>query len=207
MPTKKKEVSTQVLNPELVAVKKKAEKLLKTWEKPIVKTAEQFESAGAAVKDFASVRKELQSICNPEIKAAKEVYDAKRDAFKAVDAIIASGETAIRDALVSYTEAHRKAQEIKVERAIASGNDTKAAAIAAKPYIPDVSGVSFVERWHGEITDLKAFLKAILDGKIPSEAIEPNLVWLNTQARAAKAEDIGVPGAKGVKETSSSVRA
>jgi hypothetical protein len=207
MPAKKSTaVAPHALNPALVALKTRATSLIKKWSSPIVKTAEQFESAGLAVKDFASLRKELKSILDPEIKEAKAIYDSKRDAYKVVDSFIGEGESAIREALEAYTIAHRKAAEAKIEKAIAMGNDVQAAAIAAKPYIPAVEGLSFTERWHGEVTDIGVFLTAVLDGRIPQDAIEVSFVWLNAQARARKAEDIGVPGAKGVKETSSSVR-
>ena len=203
---KTKDLSTKVLNPELVALEKKATSLLKKWSNPIVKTAEQFEAAALAAKDFIALRKDLKAKVDPEVKAAKADYDEKRKAYKAVDDIIGNGEEAIRLALEDYQAAHRKAAEAKVERAIASGNDVKAAAIAAKPYIPQTDGLSFTDRWHGEVFDLKAFVKAWLDGAIPLEALEVNLVWLNAQARAAKAVDLGIPGARGVKETSSSIR-
>ena len=72
--------------------------------------------------------------------------------------------------------------------------------------MPEVSGLSFTEHWHAEVYDLKALLQAILDGKVPTDAIEPNLVYLNASARACKAEDLSIPGVKGVKETSSTVR-
>jgi hypothetical protein len=207
MPKKTTDVAPKALNPELVSIKSKATSMLKKWSAPVVKTAEQFESAALAARDFIALRKSLKAILDPIIKQAKADYDEKRNAFKEVDAIIARGEDAIRDAIEAYQEAHRKAQEVRVERALDAGKDERAAAIAAKPYTPTVEGVSFVERWHGEVTDFKVFLSAIIDGRIPQEAAEPNLVWLNAQARAAKSEDIGVPGAKGVKESSSSIRA
>ena len=193
-------------NPQLVAIRKKAELLLKKWSDFPVKTAEDFEKSAMAVKDFASLRKELKSLVDPEIKAAKAAYDEKRDAYKAVDSVIADGEIAIRDNLEAYTIAHRKAQEKAIEKALSSGNDTKAATIAAKPYVPEVTGLSFTERWHAEVVDLQALLKAIISGKVSTEAVEANLVFLNTIARASKSEDIGIPGVKGIKETSSSVR-
>lgn len=202
---KKTEV-VPIKNPELIAIRTKATALLKKWSSPVVKTAEQFETAGEAVKSFAAVRKELKTTVYPAVQEAKAEYDLRRSAYKAVEDIISEGENAIRSALIAYDEAHKKAAEVKIERALASGNDTKAAAIAAKPYVPEVQGLSFTERWHGEIVDIGVFLTAVLDGRIPQDAVEANLVWLNAKAVAAKSEDIGVPGAKGVKVTSSSVR-
>ena len=202
----KAEDSSIDLKPKLLALRKKAESLLKKWTDFEVKTAEDFESAGLATKDFVALRKELKEITSPAIKAAKVAYDTAKKLPNDVDSIIEQGEVALRETLIIYQDKHRKAAEAKVEKAIARGDDVKAASIAAKPFIPEVSGLSFTERWHGEIADLGVFLTAIIDGRIPTEAVEPNLVWLNAQARAAKREDLGIPGAKGVCETSSSVR-
>jgi len=201
-----KEVVSSIESPQLAKIKAKASTLLKKWKTVKITTAESFEAAGAAAKDFALLRKDLKFYLDPIIKAAKADYDAKRKAFKSVDSIIAQGEDSVRLALEEYTIAHRKAQEAKVEKALASGNDEKAAAIAAKPYIPAVAGLSFPKRWHGEVTDFLAFLTGVIDGRLPPEAVEVNLVWLNAQARAKKSEDLGIPGARGVKETSSAVR-
>ena len=206
MPKAKKDLSTQVQNPELLALKKKAEKLLSIWQKPIVKTAEQFESAGQGAKDIALVRRDLKAKIKPIVDAAKADYDEKRKAYKAVDDILDQSEDGIRNALIAYNDMHKKAAEVKVEKALAEGRDEKAAAIAAKPYIPEVQGLSFTERWHGEVFDMTLFVKAWLGGKLPPESLCVDMVWLNTKARATKAEDIGVPGARGVKETSSGVR-
>jgi hypothetical protein len=213
MPSKKTETlpvktseSAIDLKTKLASIKTRASALLKKWSSFEAKTAEQFELAGQATKDFASLRKELKAIVKPAIDAAKAEYDEKKRLPNEVDAILEAGEQSLRDTLIAYQDKHRKQAEIKVEKALERGDDTRAAAIAAKPYIPAVEGLSFVDRWHGEVYDLKLFLQAIIDGQVPTEAIEPNLVWLNAQARARKAEDIGVPGAKGVKETSSSIR-
>lgn len=192
-------------NPTLVALRKKAETLLKTWPRPVVKTALDFEKAGLALKDFASIRKELKGLLDPEIKAAKANYDEKRKAFKEVDSIIEQGENAIRYALENYTEQHKKAREVRIERALSEGKDEKAASLAVKPYIPAVEGISFTERWHCEVTDTAALLTAILDGRVSSEAVCPNMVWLNAEARSKKGE-FAIPGCISVKETSSNVR-
>jgi hypothetical protein len=192
-------------NTALIAIRKQASKLLAEWQKPVVRTAEQFEAAGDAVKSFASTRKELQALLNPIIKAAKADYDAKREAYKAVDNIIAEGEDAIRSALVAYQDIKRKAQEARIEKAVDSGDDTKAARLAAKPYTPDVEGLSFTERWHAEVKDLSALLKAILAGVVDPQAVEPCLPYLNAQARAQH-EKLAIPGVEAVKETSSTVR-
>lgn len=193
-------------NPTLVTLRKKAETLLKKWANPVVKTAEDFEKAGAGAKDFVSLRKELKAYLDPEIKAAKANYDEKRNAFKSVDSIIEKGEDGLRLALEDYNERHKKAQEVRIEKALSEGKDERAATLAAKPYTPTVEGMSFTERWHCEVRDFQALLTAILDGRVSSEAVSPNMVYLNGEARTKKGE-FAIPGCEAVKETSSSIRA
>jgi hypothetical protein len=190
----------------LAALRKRADTLIAKWKKPSIETAESFEAAGLGVKDFASLRKDLKATIYPAVAEAKKLYDERRKAYNAVDDILDDAELALRSGLIAYETKHRKAQEARVERALASGKDEKAAVIAAKPYTPEVSGLSFRDVWHGEIVDFKVFLTAILDGRIPSEAVEVNASWLNAKARAEH-EAFAIPGAKAVKETITGVRA
>lgn len=192
-------------NPALLALRKRADALMKKWENPVVKNAQDFESVALITKDFSSLRKELKALVDPEIKAAKADYDAKRNAFKEVDSILERGEESLRLALETYNEKQRKAAEVKVEKALASGNDEKAAAIAARPITPAIEGLSFTERWHAEVTDFSALLTAVLDGKVSQEALLPNMVFLNGEARQRKGE-CSIPGVKAVSESSSTIR-
>lgn len=206
MSTKKTSIVVAA-NPRVTALKARATKLLNAWQSVEVIDTTSFEAAGEALKLGVSIRKELKSILDPEIKAAKADYDAKRGAWKEIDSILEDHEGVVRHALALYAAAQREAQEKLVSKAMERGNDVKAASLAAKPFVPEVAGLSFTEHWHGEIVDLTAFVKAVASGVLPLDAITPNLVWLNARARSMAAEDIGIPGAKGVKETSSNVRA
>jgi hypothetical protein len=202
---KAKALQTIEVLPQLKTMRTRADALIAKWQKPAIESAQAFEQAGQGVKDFAALRKELKSAVDPAIKEAKKLYDERRRAYNAVDEILEKAEQYLRAGLIAYTEKHRKAQEVRVERALASGNDEKAAAIAAKPYTPDVVGLAFRETWHGEVTDFKVYLTAILDGRLPPEAVIVNEPWLNARARAEH-EAMAIPGAVAVKETSSSVR-
>ena len=191
--------------PELASLRKEADALIKRWQEPKIETAESFEEAGQGTKDFASLRKKIKTIVSPAIAEAKKLYNERRKAFAAVDDILEEAEQSLRQGLIAYEVKHRKAQEAKIEKALEKGQDSKAAAIAAKPYTPEVSGLGFRDVWHGEIVDLGVFLSAVIDGRLPQEAVSVNESWLNAKARAEH-EAMSVPGAKAVKETNSSVR-
>jgi hypothetical protein len=216
MPAKKPTslATTTPLAPEiakkLYALKGRATKLLNTWkEPPVVTDTTSFETVGAGVKDAVSIRKELHDLLDPVVKAAKAEVKAKERLYKDVDALLTAVETSLRTPLETYAAQQRAAQAKKVEAALERGNDVKAAAAAAKPYVPDVQGLSFSEHWHAEVTNLHDFVAWCLSGS--TEKLEgflmPNLVALNARARDLKAEDLQIPGVKGVKETSSNVHA
>lgn len=202
----KKTALTVAPNPRVTALKARATKLLNAWQSVEVIDTTSFEAAGDALKLGVSIRKELKSILDPEIKAAKASYDAKRGAWKEIDSILEDHESLVRHALALYAAAQREAQEKLVSKAMERGNDVKAAALAAKPFVPEVAGLSFSEHWHAEIIDLASLIAAVASGTVPLDAITPNLVWLNARARSMAAEDLSIPGVKGVKETSSIVR-
>lgn len=190
----------------LASLKGKLTKLLDTWgdEVSVVDTPS-FEHAGEGVRDLTSIRKDLKQLLGPIVDEAKKDYDAKRKAFKEIDDVIESKEAEIRSALEAYAQAQRAAREKLIAKNLDKGKDTIAAAIAAKPFVPEVQGLSFTERWHAEVTSLLDLVKAVASGKAPIEALSPDYVWLNIQARSFK-EKLSIPGVKAVSESSSTIR-
>jgi len=196
-------------DPAVVALKVRATKLLKSWQDVEVTDTKSFESAGEAVKQAVSIRKDLKAlpVC-VELARQKAEIKEKEKLLKDVDNTIKRVEEVIRLALVHYASRQREAQERQITSALSKGKDEKAAALAAKPFIPEVSGLSFTEHWHAEVENLHDFVAWCLSGPMANleTFLMPNLVALNARARDLKAEDLGIPGVKGVKETSSSVR-
>jgi hypothetical protein len=198
----------------LTALKARATKLLKAWHDVTVTDTPSFESASEGLKDAVSIRKDLKALpVYTELARQKADIKAKEKVLKDVDKTIATAEDAIRDALSAYAAAQRAAQEKLITKALDVGKDEKAAAIAAKPFVPAVEGLSFTEHRHAEVTSLYEFIawlaghtrKQFEDDKL-EELVSPNLVTLNARVRLLKTEDIGIPGVKGVMETSSTVR-
>jgi hypothetical protein len=206
MPAKKTATVIVAPNPQVVALKTRATKLFNATRELTVTDTTTFELAGSSVKDAVSIRKELKSLLDPEIQRAKADFKAKEKVYKDIDSVLKAVEDAVRDSLSDYAARQREAQAKLVEKALDKGNDVKAAAIAAKPFVPEVSGLSFTEHWHAEITDELAIVRGVANGSIPRDAITINMVFFNARAREAKSEDIGIPGVKGVKEVSSTVR-
>jgi len=195
-------------DPKLTALKTRATKLLMAWKDIDVQDTTGFESAGEALKQVVTLRKDLQSLpVYVELKAQKANLKLKEKALKAVDSLIESTERAIREALSRYAAQQRWKQEKQIESAMSKGKDEKAASLAAKPFVPEVSGLSFTEHWHAEVTDWPALVAWCAKDTGRLGYLLPNLVELNTVARNLKCETLGeLPGVKGVKETSSTIR-
>lgn len=78
--------------------------------------------------------------------------------------------------------------------------------IAAPPCYQRVHGVSTVERWHAEVTDLVALAAAVGAGQQPTELLLPNQAALNRLAAALKSA-LAVPGVRAVRTDTARVRA
>ena len=110
--------------------------------------------------------------------------------------------------------ARKKAEEETLAKAIAAeeaGNRQEAAKLLdapveapapppvaiLRPAAPRVAGISFSETWSAQVDDLKVLAAAVAAGVVPAQAIEPNLVFLNGQARVLKG-DLRIPGVQAV---------
>ena len=194
--------------PELITLKAKASKLIKAARSCQVADTISFEKATSIVKELVGVRKDIKAILEPDIKRAKADYDSKRKSFKGVDDVIYNAEETLRTELEVYASRQRQAQEKLIEKALTAGKDEKAAVLAAKPFVPEVQGVSFTELWHAEVVNFHDFVAWCLSGPTANleDFLSPNLVALNARARDLKSEDLGIPGVHGVKESSSTFR-
>jgi hypothetical protein len=79
-----------------------------------------------------------------------------------------------------------------------------AAAIVTAPIVqreaPRVAGIVERENWTAVVLDKVALVAAIANGQVPLMAFEPNMKFLNNQAKAMKKE-LAYPGVKAVRET------
>jgi hypothetical protein len=69
------------------------------------------------------------------------------------------------------------------------------------PAAPKVEGVTSSGRWKAEVIDIRTLCRAVADGKVMAELVQPNMTLLNklvTQSKSA----FNIPGVKAVKETS-----
>ena len=96
------------------------------------------------------------------------------------------------------------ADEVTTEEILSTPMVTVAPVVA--PTFERVSGVSTSQRWHAEVTDIKALCRAVGEGKASVEFVQANLVALNALARAMKST-LNISGVRAVAETSVAARA
>jgi vacuolar-type H+-ATPase subunit I/STV1 len=107
-------------------------------------------------------------------------------------------------------EARKRAEEEALRQAIEAeqaGEKEEAEQILAEPvYVPPIRVASEIpkskeshirETWSCEVIDLKTLVTAIVANSAPIEAVEPNMIFLNSQARAYK-QTLKIPGVRAV---------
>src|SRR3990167_4151422 len=116
--------------------------------------------------------------------------------------------------LQAKAEKERQEALAKAEAARANGKEAQAekheekAANIIAPCLSssfDKGSVSVRKTYHAEVASLIELVKAVIDGKAPLMAIEANLTFLNSQARALK-ETLAYPGVRVIAEDNLSSR-
>jgi hypothetical protein len=95
----------------------------------------------------------------------------------------------------------RDSRAAELERRADLRTDAAAAVVAPVVQVeaPRVAGVSTRENWSALVLDKSALIKAVAAGTVPELALEPNMKFLNAQAKVMKRE-LPYPGVKAVVE-------
>ena len=179
-----------------------------------VTTAAEFVDVSEGLKIIKAKSKDLDALRKSMTQPLDEAKRRILALFKVPQDRLQEAESAIKGALLVYSEkqeARRAAEEARLreqarkeeerlraraEKAAAGGHEEKAEAlieqaegvltpIVASPQ-PKVSGVTMRTTWKAEVTDKAALIKAVAEGKVPDVALEPNMTFLNQQARSLK---------------------
>lgn len=136
----------------------------------------------------------------------QKLEDERKEAQRKLD------EAAARERAKAEREAERLRQE--AQAAEAAGNLEKANRLANRADIkqdqaastvaptvqkepPRTAGISTREVWSAVVLSRKELIDAVAAGKVPEMALEPNMKFLNAQARACKKE-LAYPGVRAV---------
>jgi hypothetical protein len=194
-----------------------------------------YDAAAEMVIGIKRLRKEVADSYDPVIQSAYKAHRAAVAAKKKIDGPLEEAEAILKGGLTKWNqaqerlrlEAERRAreeqwrmeQELRLARATELADlgapeevvsdilDTRVempAPIAA-PTFTKAEGVSSRETWRAEVFDVVALCKAIAEGKVPANLIEPNMPALNGMARALK-EALNIPGVKAIKDSVVQVR-
>ena len=194
----------------------------------VIRTADEFRAAGEFLVNVKTALGEIEQLCDPSIEAAHRSHKAALAVKAKLAGPLLEAEKIVKPLMATYNaeqerrrqeeqrrlqeEAKRKAEDERLELALQAekAGDAQSAEelIAAPVEAPLVvvrsetkaEGVSFRENWKAMVVDLKTLVRAVADGTAPLAAIVPNQSFLDSQAKALKAE-LSYPGVKAYNET------
>lgn len=184
-------LSLQVINAETYAVAgemlkshKKMEKYIQTYFESLKKPAH------AAWKNVCDREKEELDKLKP---ASTHLNKQMTDWYVAEEKKRHAEEFRLRQEAFKREEEERLVAAIELEK---EGYKEEAKAIIEEPvYVPPpilektqpkVAGLGIRTTWEAIVIDKLALIKAVAAGQAPLEAVEPNMTFLNNQARALK---------------------
>ena len=142
-------------------------------------------------------------------------YDANVEDDSRIRSILSSRkeeERKRREAEARAQEAARKEQEklrAQAEKAAAKGKTERAEALTAAAEsivapvfatsVPKIPGLSTRKTKRAEVTSKTELIRGVVSGATPEAAVEPNMTFLNNQARAM-GDTLAYPGVKVVEE-------
>jgi len=192
-----------------------------------IATPAEYVGGGEGLKIIKAKTQELDALRKGMTQPLDEAKRRILALFKAPQERLQEAESAIKGALLAYSEKQeakraeeearlreqaRKEEErlrARAEKAAAAGHEEKAEALEEQaenvmvPIVsspqPKVSGVTTRITWKAEVTDKAALIKAVAAGEVPDVALEPNMTFLNQQARSLK-DVLSYPGVQAVSE-------
>lgn len=134
------------------------------------------------------IKRQLLSYADEQERIRKEAQRKLDDAAAEERRKKAEQEERARKAADEARAAGKEAQAEKLERKADLLADTAATVVAPIVQVetPRVAGLATRENWYAVVIDKKALLKGILDGTVPDLAFEPNMKFLNAQAKVMK---------------------
>ena len=162
-------------------------------------TDAQYVDASEFLIKIKEKRRMWEKLITPAIQAAKEAHNRMLAVKKELDQPLERAENEIlKPALLRYSDrkaAERKAAEEQMNRMLADEaiknqvgelSSPLPSPVVVLPKVEEPKGISYVTTFSAEVVDFKALLKAVLDGTVPEDAIQPNMSFINQRARSLK---------------------
>lgn len=193
-----------------------------------VTNSEQYLASAGRLQAIKALSKKIDETFDPHIKRAFEAHRSLVAEKKQHQLPLTEAEGHIKRAVLGYQqeqerirrEHEAKAQEearkerekleARAAKAEAAGKIEKAAELTARadsvvtpllaPSVPKVAGISTRVTYKATVIDKFALIQAVAAGKVPMNALDVNMPFLNNQARAMK-ETLAYPGVMVEQET------
>lgn len=193
----------------------------------VTKSGEYLEAAGK-LQAIKALAKKIDETFDPHIKRAFDAHRSLVAEKKLHLQPLEQAEGHIKRAVLGYQqeqerirrEHEAKAQEearkerekleARAAKAAEAGKVEKAAELTARadsvvtpllaPSVPKIAGISTRVTYKATVIDKMALIQAVAAGKVPMNALDVNMPFLNNQARAMK-ETLAYPGVKVEQET------
>lgn len=183
----------------------------------VIKTEVQNTEAMGLLSVLKAMRTKVETVFKPSVQAAKTAYDEVRGLRDTFLNPLAGAEATLRTKIGTYVQAENARRAVMqakadekfqkaADRAEVTGKPLTQAPVIVPKVAAPVNGGSFSILWSAEVYDIQALARAVADGTVPEAYLTANQVALNKVASALKAEDIKIPGVRGVSRTIAKVR-
>lgn len=190
---------------ELVVEIATLEKQIVDHHKPIKETAyAAHRAACAAEKKLLDPLTEAKSVLKRALVAwTQEQERLRREAEAKLLAEQQKADEEAKLALAIEAEAAGAAEET-VQEILAAPTVVMPRPVAP-PTFQQASGISTSQKWKAEVVNIRDLCRAVADGRVSPELVQPNMTALNGMARAMKST-MNIPGVRAVTDMSMSVR-
>ena len=216
---------TDLATPELVQETSNALAVAKDFK---VTSQDHYIASADRLKAIKALSKKLDDTFDPHIKRAFDNHRALVAEKKQHQQPLLDAEGYVKRAVLGYQqeqerirrEAEAKAQEearkererleAQAAKAAEKGKVEKSEALQAQaaavvapilaPTLPKIAGLSTRITYRAEVVGKLELVKAVVAGLVPLNALDPNMTFLNQQARAMR-EDLTYPGVRVVTDT------
>lgn len=184
-----------------------------------ITSAQDFERAGEVLLAIKDLRREIDAVFDPVVSQAWKAHKEAVCAKKKVEAPLAEAEEILKPRISAWM-AQEAANRRETEKSLADDIALNLAALAAKngdaqkaeailngqgpaiapvilPPAAKVAGISTRDNWAAEVTDFRALIRAVADGKWPSNLLQPDQTALNNMAKSLRGE-LNIPGVRAV---------
>lgn len=198
-------------------------------------TADDYTNAGQILKEVKGKSKQLDELRKSMTRPLDDSKKKIMEFFRPAEEKLAEAARIISKPMIEWEtqqernrreaeriaqeEAQKRAEEEALQLAVEveqSGDTELAEQIISQPVqvpvvkiasaVPKTNGTFSRETWKAEVVDIKALASAVASGKVPAEALQANMPFLNQMARSFKG-GLNYPGVRAIAEKSITSRA